>query len=175
MKDEWHYESERLIINRIGNEIEYKIKGDSIMEKKFLIKKDYDFFKKFLPKINRLTKEEFQNLFIQKGVKVIFVEMDERDLKKNNNKIKHSNIICEYKNKYITIEFDIRYFFDTATYDDDHKLKNAKIDFECMKTVKGLRMFIREYEFKDKKINKISVDKNIDIDKDQIDIFDFIK
>lgn len=27
MKDEWHYESERLIINRIGNEIEYKIKG----------------------------------------------------------------------------------------------------------------------------------------------------
>lgn len=173
MKDEWHYESEKLIINRIGNEIEYKIKGENEMRKEFLIKKDYDFFKKYLPKINRLTKEEFENLFIQDGVKVVFVEMNEKDLR-SETKIKNTNIICEYKNEYIQVKLDMRYFFDTAMYYDDHKLKNLRIDFEKRKVVQGLRMFIWEYKFENKKIDNVAINKNIDLEKDQIDIFSFI-
>lgn len=177
MNDTWTYKSEnkRLLIKRIGDNIDYKIlEGDS-MKKEYCIKKDFDYLRSFFPKINRIKKEDFEKIFIQDNVKVVFAEIDERDIK-NRNKFIHASVICEYKGKYKELVIPMEFFADCSKDIKEQQFKNLEIDFEHSEVLKGKKMFIWDYKFEDTKdrINEIKLSDDFDINKQQIDIFNFI-
>ena len=173
--DKWYYESEKLIIKRCGEKIDYKIKKGDSMRKEYRIKKDYDYLRSFFPKINRIKKEDFEKIFIQDNVKVVFAEIDERDIK-DRVKLINASVICEYKGKYKELEIPFEFFADCSKYIKEQQFKNLEIDFEHGKVVKGKKMRIWDYKFEDtkEKISEIKLSDDFDINKQQIDIFNFI-
>lgn len=171
-KDEWHYESDKIIIERVGEQIYYKIKEESKKMYEY-IRKNFEYVNNYLKK--PITQKEFKRMF-KDEVNILHIKINKDDFNCSKSN-PHVCVICECNGVYK--EIVIPEYWKKHGWD---KYKNAGIDFEDCASEKAY--FIAPELDEDEIRTELKYHKevkedhifnyNADVDKDQINIFSFI-
>lgn len=172
--DKWYYESERLIIKRIGEKIDYKIKkGKKNMFE--YVRKPFEVINNYLKE--PITQKDFKEIF-KDDINISHIKICKDDFKFNNQN-PYISIICECNGIYKEIVVPKEWKSDGWS----EKYKDAGMNFEECASEKAYFLIAPELDEDEIKIelkynkelneeNKINY--NADVVKNQMDIFSFI-